>query len=74
MCHINGPCNVMYFDLPWPLAMDGICRHEICQKFYTAGFSGKKITPLISPNFNSLGDKTPKKMSENGDIYTPSRQ
>ena len=35
-------------------------RHEICQKSYTAGFSGQKITPLISPYFNSFGEKTQK--------------
>ena len=38
-----------------------MCRHDICQKIYTAGFSGQKFTPSISPNFNSFSDKNTKK-------------
>ena len=38
-------------------------RHEICQKIYTAGFSGQKFYIF----------KNTKKMSENGDIYTASK-
>ena len=29
-----------------------------------------RLKPSISPNFNSFSDKTPKKKSENGEIYT----
>ena len=48
-----------------------ISRREICQKKITPPeFQAKNITPLISPNFNSFGDKDTKKMSENGKIYT----
>ena len=39
-------------------------RHEICQKIYTAGFSGQKFYIF----------KNTKKMSENGDIYTVSKK
>ena len=49
-------------------------RHDICQKIYTAGFSGQKFTPLISPYFNSLGDKNTQKMSGNGEIYTAGKK
>ena len=45
-------------------------RHEICPKFYTTGFSGIFFTSSISPNFNNYCDKSTKKMSENGEIYT----
>ena len=33
-------------------------------------FQAKQFTPLISPYFNSFGEKTHKKMSENGEIYS----
>ena len=45
-------------------------RHEICPKFCAAGFSGIFFTSSISPNFNNYCDKSTKKMSENGEIYT----
>ena len=45
-------------------------RHEICQKIYTAGYSGKNITPLFSPNFNSFGNKNIKKLVKM-ETFTP---
>ena len=33
----------------------------------------KNFTPLFLPNFNSPGDKNTKKMIENGDFYTASK-
>ena len=36
-------------------------------------FQAKNFTPLFSPNFNSFGDKNTIKKSENGDIYTASK-
>ena len=50
-----------------------IDRHEICQKITSPDFQAKNFTPLISQNFNSFGDKNTKKMSENRDIYTASK-
>ena len=33
----------------------------------------KNFTSIFSPNFNSFGDKNTQKMSENGNIYTASK-
>ena len=43
---------------------------EFVQNFTPPDFQVKNFTPSISPNFNSFSDKTHKKMSENGEIYT----
>ena len=48
-------------------------RHGICQKFTPPDFQAKNFTLSISPNFNSFSDKNAKKMSENGDIHTASK-
>ena len=40
------------------------------KKFTPPYFQAKNFTPLISPNFDSFGDKKHKKMSEDGEIYT----
>ena len=40
------------------------------KNFTPPDFQAKNFTPLISPNFNSFGDKNTKKMSRNGEIYT----
>ena len=40
------------------------------KNFTPPDFQAKKITSLISPYFNSFGEKTHKKMSENGEIYS----
>ena len=36
-------------------------------------FQAKTFTPPISPNFNSFSEKKHRKMSENGEIYTASK-
>jgi len=43
------------------------------KNFTLLDFQAKNFTPSFSPNFNSLGDKNTKKMIENGDIYTASK-
>ena len=40
------------------------------KNFTPPDFQAKNFTPLISPNFNSFGDKNTKKMSRNAEIYT----
>ena len=43
-------------------------------KFFTpSDFQAKNFTPSISPNFNSFSGKKTQKMSENGEIYTASK-
>ena len=43
------------------------------KNFTPLDLHAKNFTPLFSPNFNSFGDKNTKKMSENGDINTASK-
>ena len=43
---------------------------EFVQKNTPPDFQAKHLTPSISPNFNSFGEKKTKKMCENGKIYT----
>ena len=45
-------------------------RHEICQKVYTAVFSVQKFCTPNFIKFQQFSDKKPKKMSEDGEIYT----
>ena len=40
------------------------------KKITPPDFQAYNFTPLFSPNFNSFGDETTKKVSENGEIYT----
>ena len=43
------------------------------KKFTPPDFEVTNFAPLFSQNFNSFGDKNTKKMSENRDIYTASK-
>ena len=43
---------------------------EFVKNFTPPDFQANNFTPLFSPNFNSFGDETTKKVSENGEIYT----
>ena len=43
------------------------------KNFTPPEFQAKNFTPLFLPNFNSPGDKNTKKMIENGDFYTASK-
>ena len=45
---------------------------EFVKNFTQPDFQAKNFTSLISPNFNSFG-KITQKMSENGEIYTTSK-
>ena len=46
---------------------------KFVKNFTPPDFQAKNFTPSISPNFNSFSDKNTKKMSENGEIYTASK-
>ena len=46
---------------------------EFVQNFTLPDFQAKNFTPSISPNFNSFSGKKTQKMSENGEIYTASK-
>ena len=47
---------------------------EFVQNFTPPDFQAKNFTLSISPNFNSFREKTHKKMSENGEIYTTGKK
>ena len=71
---------VMY-QTPEPLMTSTIKKcHEsnadmiFVQNFTSPDFQAKKITPLISPYFNSFGEKKTQKMSENGEIYSVAKK
>ena len=46
---------------------------EFVQNFTPLDFQAKHFTPSISPNFNSFSKEKTQKMSENGEIYTASK-
>ena len=46
---------------------------EFVQNFTPPDFQATNFTPSISPNFNSFSGKKTQKMSENGEIYTASK-
>ena len=48
----------------------GKSRHEICQKIYTAGFSGQKIYTLNFTEFQQFWWWKHRQVSENEEIYT----
>ena len=58
--------------------LNALLRHEICQKIYTAGFSGQKFYTLkgwlpsaeLTPTFTFLGRDLPTKSIEYGKIPT----
>ena len=49
-------------------------RHEICQKFYTAKFSGQNFYTLNFTKFQQFWCYKQQKMSENGDIYAAGKK
>ena len=50
-----------------------IADMEFVQKFTPPDFQDKNFTPSILPNLNSFSKKKIQKMSENGEIYTASK-
>ena len=55
------------------MSFNSITDMKFVKNFTPSDFQAKNFTPSISPDFNSFSDKNTKKMSENGEIYTASK-
>ena len=63
--------RLLSFFFFWVLGLPCLSSDiRFVKNFTPPDFQAKNFTPLISPNFNSFGDKNTKKMSRNGEIYT----